>query len=178
MLKQQLCSPLPLTAYPLFSSVGVLAMRPYCHVLARFMNFVVVVTGPELSLEEHELLPLLPLEPDREVEGIVEGLPSCLEEAEDCWRSSALSRTSLMSPRLVRGSKGALEGVVGGGGSRKTESSSVSTEGQRDKGSLGRDPMEDTDLRLPEAFSGEHGSHARGDTSSPPPNTSPRSTKL
>lgn len=142
------------------------------------MNFVVVVTGPELSLEEHELLPLLPLEPDREVEGMVEGLPSCLGEAEDCWRSSALSRTSLISPRLVRGSRGALEGVVGGGGSRKTESSSVSTEGQRDRGSRGRDPMEDTDLRLPEAFSGEHGSHARGDTSSPPPNTSPKSTKL
>lgn len=153
-------------------------MSPYCHVLARFMNFVVVVTGPELSLEEHELLPLLPLEPDKEVEGIVEGLPSCLGDDEDCCRSSALSRTSLMSPRLVRGSRGAFEGVVGGGGSRKTESSSVSTEGQRDRGSRGRDPMEDTDLRLPDAFSGEQGSQARGDTSSPPPNTSPKSTKL
>lgn len=153
-------------------------MRPYCHVLARFMNFVVVVTGPELSLDEHELLPLVPLDPEREVEGIGAGQPSCLDVGEDCWRSSALSRTSLMSPRLVRGSRGALDGVEDGGGSRNTESSSVSTEGQRDSGSRGRDPMEDTDLRRPDAFSWEQGSQASGDTSSPPPNTSPKSTKL
>ena len=119
--------------------------------LARFMNFVVVVTGPELSLDEQELLPLVPLDPDREVEGA--GQLNCLEGAEDCWRSSALSRTSLMSPRLVRGSKGALEGVEDDGGSRNTESSSVSTEGQRDSGSRVRDPMEDTDLRRPDEFS-------------------------
>lgn len=35
--------------------------------LALFMNFLLMLTGPELSLDEQELLPLVPLEPDEEV---------------------------------------------------------------------------------------------------------------
>ena len=46
------------------------------------MNLLLVVTGPELSLEEHELLPLVPLDPEREVEGA--GQLSCLGAPEDC----------------------------------------------------------------------------------------------
>lgn len=166
--------------YPVDSSVCSLGMRPYCQVLALFMNFLLMVTGPELSLDEHELL--APLEPEDDI--VVPGVgDDNLEVAgecnvDDCCRSSALSRTSLIPPRLVRGSRGILTGGGGGGGSRNTESSSVSSDGHRERDSRGRDPIDDTDRRRPDAFKGEQASQANGEISSPPPNTSPKSMKL
>lgn len=83
-----------------------------------------------------------------------------------------------MPPKLVRASRGVLAGGGGGGGSKNTESSSVSSDGHRDNDSLGREPTDETDLLRPDALRGEEASQAKGDMSSPPPNISPRSTKL
>lgn len=156
---------------------------PYCQVFALFINFFVVVTGPELSLEEQELVPLVPLEEEEEVVGGAEEVRVAVvgvERADVCCRSSALSLTSLIPPRLVRASRGVFVGGGGGGVSRKTESSSVSSDGQRDSGSRGLDPTLDTDFLRPDALRGEQASQARGEESCssppPPPNTSPRST--